>query len=113
MNLKVGEYVFSVELEDNETVTALKKLLPPEINMLELNGNEKYFYLPENLPSNEEKVKNINAGDVMLYGKNCLVIFYKSFETGYSYTRIGKIKDIENLESALGSREVQVSWEIK
>ena len=33
----------------------------------------------------------------MLYGNNCLVIFYKSFDTSYSYTRIGHIENLEDL----------------
>ena len=33
----------------------------------------------------------------MLYGNNCLVIFYKSFDTSYSYTKIGHIDNLEDL----------------
>ena len=33
----------------------------------------------------------------MLYGNNCLVIFYKSFDTSYSYTKIGHIDNLDNL----------------
>ena len=40
----------------------------------------------------------INAGDIMLYGNNCLVVFYKSFDTTYSYTKIGHIDNLPNLD---------------
>ena len=33
----------------------------------------------------------------MLYGSNCLVIFYKSFDTSYSYTKIGHIENLPDL----------------
>ena len=35
----------------------------------------------------------------MLYGNNCLVIYYKSFDTSYSYTKIGHIDNLPDLGS--------------
>lgn len=35
----------------------------------------------------------------MLYSSDCLVIFYKSFDTNYSYTKIGHIDNLPNLGS--------------
>ena len=75
----------------------LIKILPQELTMDELNGNEKYAYLNDELPTNTYNPKHINAGDVMLYGNNCLVIFYKSFDTPYNYTKIGHIDNLPNL----------------
>ena len=89
------EYV--INLEDNETANSFANLLPQELNMSELNGNEKYIYLDTTLPTNSSNPKRINVGDVMLYGDNCLVIFYKSFDTSYSYTKIGHIDNLPNL----------------
>ena len=99
------EYV--INLEDNETANSFANLLPQELNMSELNGNEKYIYLDTTLPTNSSNPKRINAGDVMLYGNNCLVIFYKSFDTSYSYTRIGHIDDLPNL----GNGNITVKFE--
>ena len=89
------EYI--LDLENNETSKALAAKLPLELNMKELNGNEKYAYIEE-LPTNSVKPNHINAGDVMLYQDDCLVIFYKSFDTSYSYTKIGRIENIPNLD---------------
>ncbi len=89
------EYI--VNLEDNETVNQLIKMLPLELNMNELNGNEKYVYLDKTLPTNSFNPRKINAGDLMLFGNNCLVIFYKSFDTSYSYTKIGHIDNIPDI----------------
>ena len=91
------EYI--INLEDNETVKKFVSLLPIELTMNELNGNEKYTYLDTSFPSNASNPKRINAGDVMLYGDNCLVIFYKSFDTSYRYTKIGHIDNLPNLEN--------------
>ena len=95
------------ELEDNETAKTFVDMLPLELNMDELNGNEKYIYLEKTLPTNQFNPKKINAGDVMLYGNNCLVIFYKSFDTTYSYTKIGHINNLPDL----GSESINVKVE--
>ena len=99
------EYV--INLEDNETANSFANLLPQELNMSELNGNEKYIYLDTTLPTNSSNPKRINAGDVMLYGNNCLVIFYKSFDTSYSYTKIGHIDNLPKL----GNDSISVKFE--
>ena len=98
---------YKIDLEDNETANSFVGLLPQELNMRELNGNEKYIYLDTTLPTNSSNQKRINVGDVMLYGDNCLVIFYKSFDTSYSYTKIGHIDNLPNL----GNDSISVKFE--
>jgi hypothetical protein len=98
---------YTINLEDNETANSFVGLLPQELNMRELNGNEKYIYLDTTLPTNSSNPKRINAGDVMLYGNNCLVIFYKSFDTSYSYSKIGHIDNLPNL----GNGSISVKFE--
>ena len=108
--LSIGGHVFTARLEDNVTARAFAGLLPMTLDMSELNGNEKYHYLDGSLPSAPGRVGRINAGDLMLYGDDCVVLFYKSFSTQYSYTRIGHINDISGLESVVGSGSVQVRF---
>lgn len=110
MTLQIGNDRFEVDLVANATVEALLKMLPLNLNMSELNGNEKYCYLNTSLPAAAKKVGQIKAGDIMLWGDNCLVIFYQSFSTPYSYTPIGHIKDTTNLQAAVGTGNVSVQW---
>lgn len=112
MQIVVGEKQFSLTLEDNETVIALTEILPLTLDMFELNGNEKYYYLDTALPSAPEKVGHINEGDIMLYGDSCIVVFYKSFDTSYSYTKIGHIEDTSELADILGTGGVTVTFEM-
>ena len=93
----VNDKTYTLKLENNKTVEEFINLLPQEFTMSELNGNEKYVYMDNSLTTNSYKPKNIEKGDVMLYGDNCLVIFYKSFDISYSYTKIGHIDNLENL----------------
>lgn len=98
MQININGTDYIIHLEDNATVKALQSELPAECcDMKELNGNEKYAYLNCSLPTASGKPDRINAGDVMLYGNNCLVIFYKSFKTSYSYTKIGHIENLPDL----------------
>jgi hypothetical protein len=78
--------------------------------MSELNGNEKHAPLKGDLPRKDANPGMIHAGDLMLYGSNTLVLFYKTFPTSYSYTRIGKVDDVTGLAAALGSRDVTVTF---
>ena len=111
MKMIVGEYTFDVEYVDNNTAEAFKKMLPVTLKMEELNGNEKYCYIDSSLPTALSTPGTINAGDIMLFGSNCIVVFYETFKTSYSYTRIGKVKDTASLKKALGSGDVTIKFE--
>ncbi|MBQ8693337.1 MAG: hypothetical protein IJ520_09350 [Synergistaceae bacterium] len=103
ITLSIGQKIFQAKLDDNAAARAFIKLLPVTLDMSELNGNEYYKYLDVSLPVQSSKPKAISAGDIKLYGSNCLVIFYKSFTTSYSYTPLGKIINVNGLEDALKS----------
>lgn len=66
---------FAVTLEDNEAARAFAARLPLTLDMSELNGNEKYFYLDESLPTASYRPGTIQTGDLMLYGSSCVVLF--------------------------------------
>ena len=95
----INNQKLEINLEDNSTTQALKSMLPLSLKMADLNNNEKYAYLDKSLPTNTYAPKHIETGDVMLYGDNCLVIFYKSFNTNYNYTRIGHIDSLPDLDT--------------
>ena len=113
MRLKIGNSSFTATLYDNATVTAFKSRLPMSVNMIELNGNEKYFDLPQGLPTNAAIPGTVQNGELMLYGSNTLVLFYKSFSTSYSYTELGRIDDVTGLVAALGTGSVSVTFELQ
>ena len=113
IQIKVGNKRFTATLEDNATAKAFKALLPMTTQMTELNGNEKYFGLSVILPTNASNPGTIQTGDLMVYGQNTLVLFYKSFSTSYSYTRLGHINDTAWLAAAVGSGDVTVTYELQ
>jgi hypothetical protein len=83
------------------------------LKMSELNGNEKYFHLPVKLPKSETSPERIQTGDLMLWGSNSLVLFYKTFKTSYSYTRLGRIDDPTGLATLLGDGDATVKFELE
>ena len=95
VNIDGKDYI--INLDDNVTAKKLYDLAPFQVTMNELNGNEKYIYLASRFPVNPYKPGHIEKGDVMLFDNSCLVIFYKSFDTSYSYTRIGHIDNLDDL----------------
>lgn len=112
INIKIGIESFSAKLYDNDATRRFIKKLPVTYNMSELHGNEKYYYMSDSLPTNDETPSNINIGEIMLYGDNCLVVFYDTFPNSYSYTRLGYIENTKGLAEALGKGGVDVTFEL-
>lgn len=113
VRIKIGTKTFNATFYANKTTEALKAMLPLNLNMTDLNINEKKFDLSVSLPTNIEEIGTIHEGDLLLWGNNTIVLFYKSFNTPYRYTKIGKIDDANGLADALGGGDVKVSFEIK
>jgi len=108
IQIQIGNKIFNATLENNPTVEAFLKKLPLDIELEELNGNEKYYRFNEIFPTDDSNPKNIHTGDLMLFNGNYFVLFYKDFSTGYSYTRLGKIDNIEELTEAVGKGAIKI-----
>lgn len=89
VNIQVGSENFTVILYDNASSQAMLEQMPLTLFMSELNGNEKYYHLPDSL-----------------------VLFYESFSISYSYTKLGYIEDASGLVDALGSGSIQVTFSV-
>ncbi len=98
IKITINNKEYSATLEDNDTARKLVSMLPLELVLDELNGNEKYMYLANSFPTNPYKPKHINKGDIMLFDNSCIVIFYKSFDTPLTYSKIGHIDNLDDLE---------------
>lgn len=110
MKIKIGQDVFTAELQDSPSARALLERLPFTVTMHELNGNEKYHYLSAPLPAAARPVGRIQSGDLMLFGSDCLVLFYKNFKSAYSYTPLGRIPNPQRLAALANKQDVEVSF---
>ena len=110
VNLRINNKEYKLILYDNDTARDFLKMLPLTITMNDLNSNEKYYNLSKSLTTKSERVGSIKRGDFMLYGNNCLVLFYESFSTSYSYTKIGYIENTDGLKDSLGRGSIEITF---
>lgn len=113
VTIQVGEREFEAELLTNASVESLVTRFPLTVTMGEMNGNEKYYYLPTALPADAQSIGTIHAGDFMLFGSDCLVLFYEDFRTSYRYTRLGHISNPAGLAEAMGEGSVSVTFRLR
>lgn len=105
---QTGGTVFAAVPSDNGTALLLAQYGTLTLEMGDLNGNEKFAYLDDVLPECPKQMEVIKAGDILLFGNKCLVIFYQDTVSPFNYTRIGHVVQPEMLESALGNSDVTV-----
>jgi hypothetical protein len=110
MWMTVGTRRFAITPADTEAAREFAAMLPLSIDMPDLNSNEKHAELPKALPTSAIRPGTIRNGDLMLYGPRTLVVFYKTFDSSYSYTRLGRVDDPAALAQALGSGSVRIGF---
>lgn len=113
MQVQVGEQIFTATLEDNAATEALVEMMkaaPVELSMSDYSGFEKVGPLGASLPA-EDRHTTTQAGDIVLYTGDQIVIFYGA--NSWRYTRLGHIDDLTGWEEALGSGDVTVRLSLK
>ena len=112
MKVQVENSVFEATLEHNQAADAFMEMMengPVILTMRDYAGFEKVGSLGTNLPTSNSQTTT-QAGDIVLYNGNQIVIFYGS--NSWSYTRLGKIDDLSGWEDALGNGEVTVTFSL-
>ena len=109
--MKIDDETVTVAWEDNEAVAALMENLreqPLSIQMSMYGGFEQVGSFGTNLPR-DDKQTTTQAGDIVLYSGNQMVVFYGS--NSWAYTRLGKITDksAEELKEMLGGGDVTIT----
>lgn len=112
--MKINDEAVTVVWEENESVAALTEILleqPLSIQMSMYGGFEQVGPFETNLPRNDKQTTT-QAGDIVLYSGNQIVVFYGS--NSWAYTRLGKITDKSEmeLEELLGNGDVTITLEL-
>ena len=79
---------------------------PLTLNLADYGGFEKVGSLGTGLPASDSQTIT-KSGDIVLYNGDQIVIFYGS--NSWSYTRLGRIDDLNGWVEALGSGDVSVT----
>ena len=109
MNIAVNDSSFTATLAENAAVDALVDWMEEGPITLELSDYadfEKVGPLGRSLPASDSQTTT-QAGDIVLYQSNQIVLFYGS--NSWNYTRLGSIDDLTGWEDALGSGDVTVT----
>ena len=109
--LTVNSTPVTVQWEQNESVTALMELVgnePLTIRMSMYGGFEQVGPIGQSLPRNDAQTTT-QAGDIVLYSGNQIVVFYGS--NSWAYTRLGHITDKtpQELKELLGNGDVTIT----
>lgn len=111
ITIKIGDSVFTATLSDRAPAMAFKAMMPMSVRMDEHGGNEKYYNLSESLPTEGYRPETIHVGDLMLWGNDCIVLFYKRCSTSYRYTRLGSVDNPSGLTEIVGDGSITVTFE--
>jgi hypothetical protein len=111
IKISVSGKTLPINIENNEATKALVAALreaPITYEADDYGGFEKVGPLGRSLPTSNTQITT-QAGDVILYSGNQIVLFYGS--NTWSYTRLGKIQyeSLEELKSFLKAGEGNIS----
>lgn len=111
INITIEGKTMPVNLVDNEATRTLVAALqesPITYEADDYGGFEKVGSLGRSLPTSNQQITT-EAGDVILYSGNQIVLFYGS--NSWSYTRLGRIEysTIDELKSFLKAGQGRVS----
>ena len=110
--VQIGDKTFTARWENNAAARALADKAsesPVTVELRDYGGFEKVGSLGESLPTENRQITT-QAGDIVLYNGDQVVLFYGS--NSWSYTPLGHIEDLTGWEEALGSGNVTVTFSV-
>lgn len=107
MKLLIGETEVPVIWETNDSVEALKELLPLTIQMEMYGGFEQVGPIGQSI-TRDDRQTTTDYGDIVLYSGDRIVVFYGS--NSWAYTRLGHIDlSREEMMDLLGNGDVMIT----
>jgi len=112
ITLTFNGHTYAATLADNSSAAAFAELLksgPLTIFAHDYGSFEKVGDLGIDLPRNDEQITT-SPGDIILYQGNQITVYYA--QNSWSFTRLGHIDDPSGLREALGSGDVEITFQL-
>jgi len=104
--LRVGDNVFTVDMEGNSSADAFYEKLKKDnisIEMHDYGDFEKVGDLPWTLPANDEEITT-EPGDLILYQGNKITVYYD--ENKWNFTKLGRLNaTTDEIKEVFGGKE--------
>ena len=115
LQLLIEDTAVAVDWEENESVAALRRLCedaPLTIELSMYGGFEQVGPIGTSLPRSDVQTTT-EAGDIVLYAGNQIVLFYGS--NAWAYTRLGHITDrsADDMAALLGQGDVTITLRLE
>lgn len=112
ITLSFNGHTYTAALADNSSAEAFAELLkggPLTVSAHDYGNFEKVGELGAELPRNDEPITT-SAGDIILYQGNQITVYYA--QNAWNFTRLGRINDPSGLRDALGSGDVELTFQL-
>ena len=109
----IGKSTLVIKPENNSSAEAFIKLLGKgdlTINMHDYGNFEKVGSIDTEFPRSDKRLTTV-PGDVILYQGNQITIYYAT--NTWSFTRLGKVQNIDGLRAVLGEENVTVRFSLR
>jgi hypothetical protein len=115
LRLLINDTEVTVDWEENESVETLISLAsagPLTVQMSMYGGFEQVGSLGTSLPRNDVQTTT-QAGDIVLYSGNQIVVFYGS--NSWAYTRLGRITNVsaQDMTDLLSNGDVVITLSLE
>ena len=110
MKIKIGRKTYCANLYEIPSAEAFSSLLPLKGKATRI-GAQLWADLPPGIiPKDEEVVRQLKKGDILLFGDDTLLIVMEDMEDHRRYTAIGRVEEADQLGSLQG-QEFNIAFE--